>query len=158
MDRLLSRRILLLLDNNCLRGATTRIDERLSRILTRFHDDRTHFIEEDLLGQPWRLTLVHRKQAHPFALPYRVALIAEPHENSVGAADTLAREFGLTPAEQRCAMALPDAGSVPELAKRFGVGTETIRTQLRSIFAKTGVGSQAELVLLLARRGFIEDR
>ena len=44
---------------------------------------------------------------------------------------------------------------MPNLARRFGIGRETIRSQLRSIFGKTGASSQAELTLLLAREGLI---
>jgi DNA-binding CsgD family transcriptional regulator len=41
--------------------------------------------------------------------------------------------------------------STAECARLAGVGIATIRTQLHSIFTKTGVKRQAQLVALLSR-------
>ncbi|MBS7701585.1 MULTISPECIES: helix-turn-helix transcriptional regulator [unclassified Chelatococcus] len=57
--------------------------------------------------------------------------------------------FRLTPAEQKLISALLDGRSLSEAAQQFGTSRETIRTQLRSIFLKTGTHRQAELVRLL---------
>lgn len=59
--------------------------------------------------------------------------------------------FGLTPAEARLAAALCGGKSVGQTALDFGVETSTLRSHLKSIFAKTGTGRQAELVAVLAR-------
>jgi DNA-binding CsgD family transcriptional regulator len=57
----------------------------------------------------------------------------------------------LTPAEGRVA-ALIAQGIAPErAAERLGVSRETVRNQLRAVFAKTGTHRQSELVALLAR-------
>jgi DNA-binding CsgD family transcriptional regulator len=59
--------------------------------------------------------------------------------------------FGLSPAEARLAHGLLVGRTPNEHARHAGVGVATVRTQLHSIFSKTGVRRQAELVALLAR-------
>ncbi|UPG72031.1 helix-turn-helix transcriptional regulator [Roseomonas gilardii subsp. gilardii] len=59
--------------------------------------------------------------------------------------------FGLTPAQSRLARLLMQGHSLPQAAAATGLSRETLRTQLRAIFEKTGTGRQAELVALLSR-------
>jgi DNA-binding CsgD family transcriptional regulator len=66
-----------------------------------------------------------------------------PHE---APAELLRRLFGLTRAEARLCERLVAGMSVEEAAADLGLKIPTIRTQLKSIFAKTGVARQAELV------------
>jgi DNA-binding CsgD family transcriptional regulator len=70
---------------------------------------------------------------------------ALPSEELLGAL------FGLTRAEARLARSLLTGCTAGEYARRAGVGMATVRTQLHSIFVKTGVTRQAELVALLSR-------
>lgn len=62
-----------------------------------------------------------------------------------------AAHFGLTPAEARLAVALADGLSVEEAAAQLTVAVHTARSQLKAIFAKTGVHRQSELVALLLK-------
>ena len=63
----------------------------------------------------------------------------------------LAQLLGLTPAESRLVAELfVTAGRLDDVAAARGVTHETARSQLRSVFQKCGVGSQAELVRLVA--------
>ncbi len=59
--------------------------------------------------------------------------------------------FGLTPAESLLATKLAEGIGIGAAARELGVGMETARTQLKSVFAKTGTRRQAELAALLAR-------
>jgi len=59
--------------------------------------------------------------------------------------------FLLSPAEARLAIGLLKGMSVAECAQSSGVGVATIRSQLHSIFSKTGVRRQAQLVALLSK-------
>lgn len=70
---------------------------------------------------------------------------ALPSEELLGAL------FGLTRAEARLARGVLTGCSAGEYAHQVGVRMATIRTQLHSIFIKTGVTRQAELVALLSR-------
>ena len=65
--------------------------------------------------------------------------------------DLLAALFRLSRAEARLAIGLLKGLSAAECAVQAGVGVATIRSQLHSIFSKTGVRRQAQLVALLSR-------
>jgi DNA-binding CsgD family transcriptional regulator len=65
--------------------------------------------------------------------------------------DTLRRAFGLTRREARVASALATGLQLRAIAALHGVGMGTVRSQLKSIFVKTGTNRQPELVALLAR-------
>jgi DNA-binding CsgD family transcriptional regulator len=60
--------------------------------------------------------------------------------------------FDLTPAEARVASLLVSGLPVKRIARELKVGLSTVRTQLKSVFEKTGTHRQSELmrVLLLA--------
>lgn len=58
--------------------------------------------------------------------------------------------FDLTPAEARLAKALAGGATLATTAASFGVSPQTLKTQLKSVFQKTGVSRQADLVRLLA--------
>ena len=64
--------------------------------------------------------------------------------------DLIREAFGLTSAEARLASTLASGEDVRTVADRTGVSYETARTQLRAVFAKTGVSRQAELAALMA--------
>ena len=53
---------------------------------------------------------------------------------------------GLTPAESEVLGRLTDGMRLSDIAEDLGVNIETVRTQLKSIFGKTGTSRQAELV------------
>jgi DNA-binding CsgD family transcriptional regulator len=63
----------------------------------------------------------------------------------------LREAFSLTPAEIRIAQALANGLRLPAVAERMRVSHETVRSQLKSIFHKTGAGHQGELVVILDR-------
>jgi DNA-binding CsgD family transcriptional regulator len=59
--------------------------------------------------------------------------------------------FALTPAEARVTGRLVLGRSVEEIASESGVSVETVRSQVRSILAKTNTGRQGELISLVLR-------
>ena len=61
----------------------------------------------------------------------------------------VAAMHGITRAEARLASMLADGISLEEVAEALLVSIQTVRSQLKSVFAKTGVTRQAELVALL---------
>lgn len=67
-----------------------------------------------------------------------------------GTADRFAALFGLTPAEARLAEAMLAGHDPADCAVLFGVSRTTIRSQLDSLFDKTGRRRQAALMALLA--------
>jgi DNA-binding CsgD family transcriptional regulator len=62
----------------------------------------------------------------------------------------LAGVFGLTPAEVRLASILATGANLDLAADQLHVSRETVRNQLKAVFAKTATHHQAELVALLS--------
>ncbi len=61
------------------------------------------------------------------------------------------QEFGLTSAEARVVEALLKGLTVSAISCERGVSINTVRSQIRSIFHKTQVNRQADLIRLLLR-------
>ncbi|MFD3189972.1 helix-turn-helix transcriptional regulator [Sedimentitalea sp. HM32M-2] len=59
---------------------------------------------------------------------------------------------GLTDAEQ--AIAIADGQTVSEIAESSGVSRHTLRNQLKSVYANTGLNGQAQLAALVNRLAF----
>jgi DNA-binding CsgD family transcriptional regulator len=57
--------------------------------------------------------------------------------------------FDLTRAEARVASALGGGATIREISRQIGISEETVRTQLKAVFEKTGTRRQAELAGLL---------
>jgi DNA-binding CsgD family transcriptional regulator/PAS domain-containing protein len=57
--------------------------------------------------------------------------------------------YELTPAEARLAVELANGYPLEAISERFGISKHTARTQLKTIFLKTGTRRQAELIKLL---------
>ena len=62
------------------------------------------------------------------------------------------REFELTPAEIRVAMALFQGKSVCEYAKSAGIAIGTARWHVRQVYEKSNVHRQSELIYRLLKR------
>lgn len=80
-----------------------------------------------------------------------VVFITDPDQKPAAQPETLRLLYGLTRAETNLAMLLLDGKSLSEAADLNNVGRETVRSQLKSIFGKTGTQRQGELIGLLAR-------
>jgi DNA-binding CsgD family transcriptional regulator len=63
--------------------------------------------------------------------------------------DILSGLFDLTPAEARLASRLVKRRTLSEIAREHSVSLETLKSQLKAVFAKTGTQRQSELVGLL---------
>lgn len=63
--------------------------------------------------------------------------------------DRIAVRYGLTPAEVRLVVHLAETGSLKQCAGRLGCAYNTLRAHLRSVFEKTQVHSQAQLLRLI---------
>ena len=72
---------------------------------------------------------------------------------SAVAAVTMRELFRLTPTEARIAHALAHGKSIAEIASAHRASRETVRKQLKTVFAKTGTNRQAQCVSVLLRSG-----
>lgn len=70
---------------------------------------------------------------------------------SRGLRSRLERLFGLTRAEAELSVQLTEGKSLEIIASSRNVSVETVRTQLRATFKKTGIHRQSELVCLVSR-------
>ena len=83
----------------------------------------------------------------PFAISV-LAVIRSPGKLPLDAAQRLIRAFELTPAEADVALLLCQGRPRDEIAAHRGVSSETLRSQLRSIYSKLGCNREAELIIL----------
>jgi DNA-binding CsgD family transcriptional regulator len=82
---------------------------------------------------------------------YAMAFVTDPSQNVRPATDILRALFGLTPAECRVALLLADGHAPPAIANLIGVSTNTLKTQLASIYRKTGTSRQSQVVRVLSQ-------
>lgn len=82
-------------------------------------------------------------------IPAIVVFISDPDRHTAMAPAALAKLFGLTPAEAGFAVLLGDGLTLDEAAMELSIARNTARAHLRSIFAKTGVSRQTQLVRLI---------
>lgn len=82
-------------------------------------------------------------------IPGIVVFISDPDRHTAMAPAALAKLFGLTPAEAAFAVLLGDGLTLDEAAAEQSIARNTARAHLRSIFAKTGVSRQTQLVRLI---------
>ena len=85
--------------------------------------------------------------------PERLAIlfVRQLRSDPAPAEENLRRIFQLTAAEARLAANLAGGRSLDDAASALGIGKETARTHLHSVFLKTGTHRQSELVAVLAR-------
>lgn len=86
--------------------------------------------------------------AQYFAGPMVAILIGDAAGRPVIDASQLARLYSLTPAELRVVSAIVAGDGITRIAEAAGVSRETVRSQLKSVYAKTGTHSQADIVRL----------
>ena len=101
-----------------------------------------------LLAYPARLS---ESTANALADCQAMVILIDPEISTRTPETNLRTAFRLTEAEARLAAKLARGESLENVADQFGIGKETARSQLKSIFGKTGVHRQGELVALLAR-------
>lgn len=80
-----------------------------------------------------------------------IIFVSDPASSIGDGADRLRRAYGLSPAETGVAISLCEGKSVKQISDALQVSQNTVRTQLKSILAKTNVHRQAELVTTLLR-------
>ena len=77
--------------------------------------------------------------------------IIDPDESHILSTEGLARIFSLTEAEKAVTKEVVNGNSLNVIAEERGKSVETVRTQLKSVFQKTGASSQVELVRLAVK-------
>ena len=78
-----------------------------------------------------------------------IVFVTDPLQRHRPTQDVLRLRFGLTPAECRVALLLSDGHAPRKIANMVGVTDNTVRSQIKSVFSKTGVRRQGELIRVL---------
>lgn len=92
-------------------------------------------------------------ESHTFDAPAEVraiAFVADPNAPPELDETTLRNVYGATQAEARLARQLVAGKTLAEAAEEQGIAVATVRTQLASLFQKTGTSRQGDLIKLLA--------
>ncbi len=94
-------------------------------------------------------SLSQNRDASSSKWPVAVVFVSDPDQrldvNPVGVRNL----YGLTPAEAAVASLVGVGRPVREAARRLGVQTNTVRMQLKQVYAKTGARRQSALVYLI---------
>jgi DNA-binding CsgD family transcriptional regulator len=85
-----------------------------------------------------------------FAAASCVLVLTTVSQQAVAPTQVIQGLFDLTPAEANVAQGISGGKTVEDIATATGVAVGTVRQQLKSVFSKTGVSRQAELVGMLA--------
>lgn len=109
---------------------------------TQFKDGKSRRLT--LLPLPWQRTGV--------AAACGVLIVEEPRLPALDY-DRFALDFSLTPAELAIMPLVKKGVSASEIATRRRVEVSTVRSQISSIIAKTGLSSRMELLALVSRYG-----
>lgn len=86
---------------------------------------------------------------HTGSAPALALFLGDPERQCVVTTDAVRKLFNFTPTEAAISASLANGVSVIETAHRLGIAENTVRAHLRSIFAKTGVARQSQLVHLI---------
>ena len=113
---------------------------------------RSDILLHDAVGQPWAACTVHplhRTALDPVLPTTQAACILLVHPFTAHATcnkATLRKVFSLTPAEAELADALLRHRSLNSCSNGSGKSHETLRTQLKALFAKTETHRQSDLI------------
>jgi DNA-binding CsgD family transcriptional regulator len=77
-------------------------------------------------------------------------LLFDPDRSILASTELVASDLGLSVREAELAVLLVNGCDVTGVAQRLHISIHTARTHLKSIFSKTGIRSQAELVRRIA--------
>jgi DNA-binding CsgD family transcriptional regulator len=147
----------LAISNNRLSLSDPKLDERLRASIRRaslapfgrsLHAGETIVVPFDV-GMAFSLMIV---PLPPLAAPTGTAeflaavFVGDPSPNADPSTALLRAIYGLTPAETRLLLALLEGSCVSDYAQTAGVSLNTVKSQLKSVFLKTGCRRQAELV------------
>jgi len=84
--------------------------------------------------------------------------ISDPNLQQPISVENLVSVYSLTPSEAQVAISLSNGHSIEEIANNSHHSTHTIRSQLKSVFRKTGVSRQSELIKMLLTGPFAQRR
>jgi DNA-binding CsgD family transcriptional regulator len=82
--------------------------------------------------------------------PRWMLLLFDPDRRLSASTELIAHDFGITAREAEIAALLATGYDIQTVARRLAISIHTTRTHMKSIFSKTGIHSQADLVRRIA--------
>lgn len=128
------------------------LQDAVQRAVTRIAAQRSDFLLHDRCGQAWAACTAHPLRENtldgwlPTAQAACLLLVHPLRAHPPRPREMLQAIFGLTLAEAALADVLLHHGSLEGCADELGKSHETLRTQLKALFAKTGTHHQADLI------------
>jgi len=101
---------------------------------------------------PLTLLIHPGPSVQPVNAPLRrsaIVVMRDPDRRASVSANVVGQLFGLTPAEAALATLLAQGADLDEASEELGIRRNTARSQLQSIFMKTNVKRQSELVRMI---------
>lgn len=138
------------LHDGSLSGATPTLARRIGQALHKVLTDREP--ARVMLGDGMRLdlfALARREWVMSFC-PQAVAILRDTRAEIAVEIDGVAQRFGLSPAEAQVARLMAGGMERDAIAIHRGVTPETLKSQIKAIYQKTGCGREAELIALVA--------
>ena len=80
-----------------------------------------------------------------------IVFVSDPAHSTRPAHEALRAMFDLTSAERRLATLLSEGQTASEIADKIGISQNTLKSQLASIYGKTGTSRLSQLMKLLAQ-------
>jgi DNA-binding CsgD family transcriptional regulator/PAS domain-containing protein len=99
-------------------------------------------------GADLQMTVAPLRPADRSGQEMAMLLLADPGSPDPGLAPRLQQMFGLSKTEALLFALLAQGATVDEVARDRGVGVSTVRSQVRTLFQKTGVSRQGALISL----------
>ena len=84
--------------------------------------------------------------------------LSDPNLQQPISVDSLVSVYNLTPSEAQVSISIANGHSIDVIANQSNHSAHTIRSQLKSVFRKTGVSRQSELIKLLLTGPFAQRR
>ncbi len=81
--------------------------------------------------------------------PTAAIFVSDPHLPRQAPSDILIELFGFTPAESKLALRLVNGLTLDEASVELGISRNTAKSHLSSVFSKTGVARQTQLIQLI---------
>ncbi|MFY7867223.1 helix-turn-helix transcriptional regulator [Roseateles sp.] len=86
-----------------------------------------------------------------------IVFITDTEQGQTPTAQTLIRLYGLSTAEARTALALADGARLSDVASKLVLSVNTVKTQLKQIYAKMGCESRADFARLMLSLGAVNS-
>lgn len=125
------------------------IDRAVGAMLAGAAHARIMLGKERFGGRQLDLFRLPRQEWALGAGPRLIAVLRDPHSRALLGADALAGIFGLSRAEAEVVALLGNGMARERIAAERSVSLETLRSQIKSIYLKTGCSREAELIALL---------